>query len=200
MKMQSELVMKAATFRDQAVEEYGANRRVRLMVWLAIYVAIVWLIVGLIETGDDRSKKARQLALEQRAISTYESIEDWSQRLVHERDANKSLREMCWQGDTPGVASADIQTFLQQRLNEHDIKNMRLKLSEPVELPSMGARLWSIKAEIIGKTEKFNFPPLIASLEFGDKGFQISRLQHLDRRSGLINLLMTTCISTESSK
>jgi hypothetical protein len=200
MNMQSELVMKAATFRDQAVEEYGANRRVRLMVWLAIYVAIVWLIVGLIETGDDRSKKARQLALEQRAISTYESIEDWSQRLVHEQNANKSLREMCWKGDTPGVASADIQTFLQQRLNEHDIKNMRLKLSEPVELPSMGARLWSIKAEIIGKTEKFNFPPLIASLEFGDKGFQISRLQHLDKRSGLINLLMTTCISTESSK
>jgi hypothetical protein len=200
MNMQSELVMKAATFRDQAVEEYGTNRRVRLMVWLAIYVAIVWLIVGLIETGDDRSKKARQLALEQRAISTYESIEDWSQRLVHEQDANKSLRELCWQGDTPGVASADIQTFLQQRLNEHDIKNMRLKLSEPVELPSMGARLWSIKAEIIGKTEKFNFPPLIASLEFGDKGFQISRLQHLDKRSGLINLLMTTCISTESSK
>ena len=50
------------------------------------------------------------------------------------------------------------------------------------------------------KTEKFNFPPLIASLEFGDRGFQISRLQHLDKRSGLINLLMTTCISTGSAK
>ena len=200
MNMQSELAMKAVTFRDQAREEYGANRRVRLMTWLAIYVVIIWLIVVLAETGDDRSKNAGQLAVEQRAISTYESIENWSQRLAHEQDVNKGLREMCWQGDTPGVASADIQTFLQQRLNEHDIKNMRLKLSEPTELPSMGATLWSIKAEITGKTEKFNFPLLIAALEFGDRGFQISRLQHLDKRSGLINLLMTACISTESTK
>ena len=200
MNMQSELLIKAFTFRDPAVEEYGANRRVRLMVWLAIYVAIIWLIVVLVETGDDRAKKAGQLAVEQRAISTYESIEDWSQRLAHEQDVNKSMREMCWQGDTPGVASADIQTFLQQRLNEHDIKNMRLKLSEPTELPSLGATLWSIKAEITGKTEKFNFPPLIAALEFGDKKFQISRLQHLDNRDGLINLFLTTCILIEGTK
>jgi hypothetical protein len=106
---------------------------------------------------------------------------------------------MCWQGDTPGVASADIQTFLQQRLNEHNIKNMRLKLSEPTELRPTDATLWSIRAEITGKTEKFNFPPLIAALEFGDKKFQISRLQHLDNRDGLINLLMTTCILIEST-
>jgi hypothetical protein len=170
------------------------------MTWLAIYVAIVWLIVVLVETGDIRSKKARELAVEQRIISTYESIEDWSQRLAYERDANKGLREMCWKGDSPGVASADIQTFLQQRLNEHDIKSMRLKLSEPTLLRSIDATLWSIRAEITGKTEKFNFPPLIAALEFGDKRFQISRLQHLDKRSGLINLLMTTCISTERAK
>jgi hypothetical protein len=200
MNIQSELAMKAAIFRDQAIEEYGANRRVRLMIWLAIYVAIIWLMVVLVETGDDRSEKVGQMAVEQRVISTYESIEDWSQRLVHEQDVNKGLREMCWQGDTPGMASADIQTFLQQRLNEHDIKNMRLKLSEPFELQSMDATLWSIRAEITGKSEKFNFPPLIAALEFGDKRFQISRLQHLDKRSGLINLLMTTCISTESAK
>jgi hypothetical protein len=200
MNMQSGLAIKAATFRDQAIEEYGANRRVRLMTWLAIYFAIIWLIVVLVESGDDRSKKAGQLAVEQRAILTYESIEDWSQRLAYEEGANKALREMCWQGDTPGVASADIQTFLQQQLNEHDIKNMRLKLSEPTELRSTDASLWSIKAEITGKTEKFNFPPLIASLEYGNKRFQISRLEHLDKRSGLINLLMTTCISTASAK
>jgi len=200
MNMKSGLAIKAATFRDQAIEEYGANRRVRLMTWLAIYFAIIWLIVVLVEVGDDSSKKAGQLAVEQQAISTYESIEDWSQRLAHEQGANKVLREMCWQGNTPGVASADIQTFLQQRLNEHDIKNMRLKLSEPTELRSMDGSLWSIKAEITGKTEKFNFPPLIAALEYGDKRFQISRLQHLDKRSGLINLLMTTCISTASAK
>ena len=200
MNMQSELAIKAVTFRDQAIEEYGANLRVRLMTWLAIYVAIIWLIVVLVETGDDRLKKAGQLAVEQRVISTYDSIEDWSQRLGHEQNVNKTLREMCWQGDTPGVASADIQTFLQQRLNEHDIKNMRLKLSEPIELPPMDETLWSIKAEITGKTEKFNFPPLIASLEFGVKKFQISRLQHLDQRGGLINLLMTTCILIESTK
>jgi hypothetical protein len=199
MNMRSELAMKAVTFRDQAIEEYGANRRVRLMTWLAIYVVIIWLIVVLVETGDDRSKKARQLAVEQLVISTYESIEDWSKRLDHEQNVNKALREMCWQGDTPGVASADIQTFLQQRLNEHNIKNMRLKLSEPTELRPTDATLWSIRAEITGKTEKFNFPPLIAALEFGDKKFQISRLQHLDNRDGLINLLMTTCILIEST-
>ena len=199
MNIQSELAMKAAIFRDQAIEEYGANRRVRLMIWLAIYVAIIWLMVVLVETGDDRSEKVGQMAVEQRVISTYESIEDWSQRLVHEQDVNKGLREMCWQGDTPGVASADIQTFLQQRLNEHNIKNMRLKLSEPTELRPTDATLWSIRAEITGKTEKFNFPPLIAALEFGDKKFQISRLQHLDNRDGLINLLMTTCILIEST-
>ena len=199
MNMRSELAMKAVTFRDQAIEEYGANRRVRLMTWLAIYVVIIWLIVVLVETGDDRSKKARQLEVEQLVISTYESIEDWSQRLDHEQNVNKALGEMCWQGDTPGVASADIQTFLQQRLNEHNIKNMRLKLSEPTELRPTDATLWSIRAEITGKTEKFNFPPLIAALEFGDKKFQISRLQHLDNRDGLINLLMTTCILIESA-
>jgi hypothetical protein len=199
MNMRSELAMKAVTFRDQAIEEYGANRRVRLMTWLAIYVVIIWLIVVLVETGDDRSKKARQLEVEQLVISTYESIEDWSQRLDHEQNVNKALGEMCWQGDTPGVASADIQTFLQQRLNEHNIKNMRLKLSEPTELRPTDATLWSIRAEITGKTEKFNFPPLIAALEFGDKKFQISRLQHLDNRDGLINLLMTTCILIEST-
>ena len=200
MNMQSELAMKAVTFRDQALAEYGANRRVRLMTWLAIYVAIIWLIVVLIETGDDRSKKAGQLAVQQQVISTYESIEDWSQRLAHEQDANKGMRERCWKGETPGVASADIQTFLQQLLIEHDIKSMRLKLSEPIELPSTDLALWSIKAEVTGKADKFNFPPLIAALEFGDKKFQISRLQHLDKRGGLINLLMTTCISTESAK
>jgi hypothetical protein len=200
MNMQSKLAMKAVTFRDQALEEYGANRRVRLMTWLAIYVAIIWLIVALVETGDDRSKKARQLAVEQRVISTYESIEDWSRRLDHEQNVNKALREMCWQGDTPGVASADIQTFLQQQLNEHDIKNMRLKLSEPTELRPTDSTLWNIKAEITGKTEKFNFPPLIAALEFGDKKFQISRLQHLDNRDGLINLFLTTCILIEGTK
>ena len=200
MSMRSELVGRVATFRDQAIEEYDANRRVRLMTWLAIYVAIVWLIVALVEVSEDRSKQVGRLVTEQRVISTYETVEDWSNRLTHEQYANTALREMCWQGHTPGLASADIQTFLQQRLNEYEMESARLKLSEPIQLRPKDATLWSIKAEIIGKTEKFNFPPLIASLEFGDKGFQISRLQHLDKRSGLINLLMTTCISTESSK
>jgi len=200
MNMRSELAGRGATFRDQAIEEYDANRRVRLMAWLAIYVAIVWLIVVLVEIGDDRSKKVGQLATEQRVISTYETIEDWSHRLTHEQYANTALREMCWQGDTPGVAIADIQTFLQQRLNEYEVESVRLKLSEPVELRPKDGTLWSIKAEISGKMEKFNFPPLIAALEFGGNSLQISRLRHLDQRSGLTNLLVTTCISIGGAK
>jgi hypothetical protein len=200
VNMRSELVVRVATFRDQAIEEYDANRRVRLMTWLAVYVAVTWLIVVLVEIGDDRSKKAGQLAMEQQVISTYETIEDWSRRLTHEQYANAALREMCWQGTTPGVASADIQTFLQQLLNEHEVESVRLKLSEPVQLLPKDATLWSIKAEISGKMEKSNFPPLIAALEFGGNGLQISRLRHLDQRSGLTNLLITTCISIGRAK
>ena len=200
MNMRSELAGRVATFRDQAIQEYSANRRVRLMTWLAIYVAIVWLIVALVEMSEDRSKKVGRLVTEQRVISTYETVEDWSRRLTHEQYANKALREMCWQGDTPEVASADIQTFLQRQLNEYEVESVRLKLSEPVELRSEDASLWSIKAEIIGKMKKSNFPPLIAALEFEGNGLQISRLRHLGQRSGLTNLLVTTCISTGRAK
>ena len=200
MNMRSELAGRVATFRDQAIQEYSANRRVRLMNWLAIYVAIVWLIVALVEMSEDRSKKVGQLVTEQLVISTYETVEVWSRRLAHEQSANKALRESCWQGDTPEVASADIQTFLQQQLNEYEVESVRLKLSEPVELRPKDESLWSIKAEITGKMEKSNFPLLIAALEFEGNGLQISRLRHLGQRSGLTNLLITTCISIGRSK
>lgn len=176
---------------QQFREELRVNPRLIRLVWLAVYFSALLVVAGLMDTNDQLGSKARKMLSDLARVGTVGNKEVWSNRLEQQKVYQSEMLRHCNKAANSGLASADIQTVLQQLLVRYELINSRLTVSEP-ELASRG--LGRINGQITGRIEQGNLLPMLNSLEDPSYFFSIERLVITVNSAGdAIDLLVSSC-------
>ena len=176
---------------QQFREELRVNPRLIRLVWLAVYFSALLVVAGLMDVNDQLGSKARKMLSDLARVSTVGNKEVWSNRLEQQKVYQSEMLRHCNKATNSGLASADIQTVLQQLLVRYELINSRLTVSEP-ELASRG--LGRINGQITGRIEQGNLLPMLNSLEDPSYFFSIERLVITVNSAGdAIDLLVSSC-------
>ena len=172
-------------------DELMTNPRLVRLVWLSGYFSVLLFVSTLMGTSEQLGAKAQRMLDDLARVGNIGSEEVWSNRLEQQRAYQSGLLQHCRKATNQGLASADIQTILQQLLVQYDVESSRLTISEP-ELA--GGRLGRIRAQLTGRVEQGNLLPLLNSLENPLSFFSIERLSiFFDGRGEVIDVLVSSC-------
>lgn len=180
-------------YQQLLMEEISSNPRFRRMLWVIVYILFGYLMVTLYDANQVLRTQAAQLASEHGRTSELENPDLWKQRQISENQVREQLFNSCWQAPSAGIASADMQTVLQQLLVGFELTNSRLTLSEPEQYEMHDGLVWLIRAQIRGRINRANVPLLVSALENRDSFFGIDRLYFLENRSGSLDMVVKAC-------
>ena len=161
------------------------------MIWAIAYIVAVYFILALTDEVNRVELEARSVSESLQRLSAYDSTTDWDEYKIREEKVNAELSRQLWSARTPGLASADLQTTLQEAIRKYEISNFRLKLGEPKPLSLGSAPVWLIQAELIGQISGKQLPRMLADLESSHRPLRIDRLTFAPARGNLLNLLVS---------
>lgn len=173
--------------------ELRQNPRIFRLLWVCLYIVFLYLIFGLYDRNHVMQQTVGTEASQLARHTVSEGVEEWYERLEQERHVKNELLALCWNAPSSTLASADMQTRLQRLSATHKLDASRLSVAEPVVHQFGDKKIWVIRAQISGKSDRARLPIMIDAIENGDEQFVIERMQFSDRRSGSINLLVTAC-------
>ena len=134
--------------RSQA--ELTANPRLRAGLWLALGIALLWVLLAQAErvalAYDEYAAEAGRLAEAQALLNR----QDWGQLLAAEHSASEALREAFWQAETQGLAQAQLQAALTEIASRLDFRNARVQLGLNQPLPEAPG-FWQVQAQLTGQ-------------------------------------------------
>ena len=172
-------------------DELAANPRLIRLVWLSGYFAVLLLVSSLMDASERLEANAQRMLNDLAQVGSIGTEEVWSNRLEQHRVYQAALLRHCGKATNLGLASADIQTILQQLLVRYDLVNSRLTISEP---DLAGGRLGRIRAQLTGRIEQGNLLPLLNRLEDPSYFFSIERLSvSFDDRGDVVDILVSSC-------
>jgi len=172
-------------------DELAANPRLIRLVWLSGYFAVLLLGFSLMDASEQLEANAQRMLNDLAQVGSIGTEEVWSNRLEQHKVYQSALLRHCGKATNLGLASADIQTILQQLLVRYELMNSRLTISEP---DLAGGRLGRIRAQLTGRIEQGNLLPLIDRLEDTSYFFSIERLSvSFDDRGDVVDILVSSC-------
>jgi len=190
--LQSSMFKAAASFND----ELSGNERFRRMIWLIVYILICYGIVGLGDLagsfGESAATKRSELA--RLSSSSGVSLDTWEERKNTEASMQQQILGQCWSAKQSRLASADMQTALQQVARNYSLKNSRLTLSSPETMETHSGQVWQIRAQVRGRIAQRELPSLIKALEYAERSFAVEKMHFVDQRGGgSLNLTLVAC-------
>ncbi len=130
------------------VEELQHNRRLRLGLWAILGIVLLYLVLL---TGD-ALEAARAERTE--AVARLAEVEDlaaerdsWSERVTQARALRSELDRRLWRSDTPGLAQASLQSWLENTARKAGIDNPRISMRE-VQAVDGADPLWIVAATL----------------------------------------------------
>jgi len=179
------------SIRNQLEHEIKDNKRLQRLIWAIVYILVFYFILVLQDEIGALEFKAQTSVKNLSRYSAYDNDENWGDYRNQEQQVFQGLNSDIWPAKTPGLASADLQTFMQTAVREHEISSFRLKLGEPKTMEFENQPMWLVQAELIGKIPKKEFPKLMADLEKEGKSVLIERITFSPSRGDLLNLLVS---------
>lgn len=177
--------------------ELLSNLRLRRMVWLIGLILVCYVILGLHEFNVSLGERsiAMQSEISRIMRGAEVSSEEWWGRLEDEKRVQDHLIRSCWVAKDSRLASADMQTTLQQLSTAYDLKNSKLSLSNPEDLQLDEARnAWLIRAQVRGRIPQPRLPSLVNALENSETRFFVSEMRFVEqRKSGTLDLTLSAC-------
>lgn len=195
--MISRLNADAKSIVNKLAAEFHTNLRIRRMAWLIAYILVLYMILGLSDFNTALREKTAAMQVEisriARGSDTTEQI--WTERLAAEETAQQQLTQSCWQAKNARLASADMQTELQQFYRTFDLANSRLALSDPEALElNNGIAVWVIRGDVRGRINLNRLPSLVNALESGENRFFLREVRFVrQRNSGTLDIMLAAC-------
>lgn len=182
------------------LEELAENQRLVWMIWGIGYLLVLYLIVGLYEynqvLGDTYSRLEREAA----RMSGVQDEALWRERLDAEKELRDVLLGSCWSARSERLASADVQTRLQDITSENQLENSRLNMARAEVHELDPGVFWLIRANISGRIERGRVVPLVEALEAGDKHFVIEQLRYVHSKTGgSLDMTVAVCSREQAS-
>lgn len=179
-------------FKARFVLEVQQNVRLTRFLWVIAYLVVVYLIDSISYLVQ---RESLELGRMQSLLSETVQIEpktDWEVRLTQEQLALDSYRQLCWQVPNVEIASAELQTVLQNHVADHAINASRLTLAIPESAQTDAGNSWIIRAQLSGRIPDRTLPGLIYDLESLPRYLSIDRVGLVSAR-GALNMVVAAC-------
>lgn len=187
----NQLVVEGLLLIRRFQDELRSNPRLIRLMWLTGYFSALLIVFNLIDASEQLASRAQRMLNDLDRVGSIGTKDVWNDRLKEQKVYQSALLRHCGNANNAGLASADIQTVLQQLLVQYEMINSRLTISEP-ELA--GGRLGRIRGQLTGRIEQGNLLPLLSRLEDPSHFFSIERLAiTFNDRGDVIDLLVSSC-------
>ena len=165
---------------QQFVAELESNERLR---WLLFGVALVVVVYFALVVDDWRIAVAEDyedLAQREARLEYLETGSDTDFQGFYEEQkaANDKLRERFWQAKSAGLAGAELQSWLRVLAADHNLRKMRLDVSDIRPVPNIEDPLWQLEAELTGEILPNHVMSLIAALARSERAVVVQRLAY----------------------
>jgi len=187
------LADKASMMQGALLAELGSNRRLVRLFLAVFYILAIYIVFGLNDKNESLAIVLAQMESQASRSVGLDDLQRWAERLATEEETESVLVKGCWSAPSAGLASADMQTLLQQLTGTYLIKNVRLTLSPPLTHEIAGREAWEIRAQIVGKATSSNLLSFVDALDKPSSYFAVERLLFSENRNGLLNLMLYAC-------
>lgn len=165
-------------------KELDENQRMVSMIWGIGYLVILYLIVGLYEYNQTLAQKFSRLEKEAARISGVHDVSLWRTRLETEQTLHDALLDGCWSARSERLASADVQTRLQDITSEHELENSRLNMAKAESHEFDQGTFWLIRGNVSGRIDRGRVAPLVEAIESNDDLFVIEQIRYVHSKTG----------------
>lgn len=181
-------------FRD----EVAGNLMLQRMLWVIACLLMLYGLSALQYAVDELADDAKRLHAELSRVSGTGEEEVWISRLKWERNLQEQLLRGCWSAGDSKIASAEMQTFLQQLSSKRLLRNSRLQLAEPEEIVGGGESVWVVRGQLRGRMDKRVLPGILEELESNENPLVVEQLLYQDSKgAGLVDLTAAACFRNE---
>jgi hypothetical protein len=174
-------------------QEMAANTRLTRMVWLIGCILLVYVVVYIHDQNVVLQQEVTEVERQLNKVVSIGTADLWKTREDNEGQIRSTLMESCWRAPSAGIASADMQTLLQQYSTNFNISNARLTVANSESYTIDQKNAWLIRAQLVGKAERSALPVFVNAIEEKQAYFAVERLNYTEIRSGTIDLLVHAC-------
>jgi len=192
------LVDKASVMRDALMAELESNRRLVRLLGAIFCILAMYIVAGLNDKNENLAISLAQMQSQASRSVDADDLQRWAERLATEEETQSVLVKGCWTAPSARLASADMQTLLQQLTGTYSIDNVRLTLSPPLAHKIGRREAWEIRAQIVGKATSSNLLSFVDALDKPSSYFAVERLLFSENRNGLLNLMLYACFVEDS--
>lgn len=180
----------AALFRG----ELRGNLNLQRMCWIVVFLLVTYVIFGFQQLSNQVIARSHKLQAELGRVSVASDQAVWQERLDWEQNLQEQLLSRCWTAKSETIASAEMQTVLQQLSTKHDLRRSRLQMAQPVEMLTGEKTVWVLRAQLLGGLEITAIPGLLDVIESRGNPFVVEQLRYQEGRgAGTIDLLISAC-------
>jgi hypothetical protein len=110
----------------------------------------------------------------------------WGQRAEQARAARVESEGQLWRADTPGLARADLQSWLRRRQHSLKLDALQAQVERPEKLPALGS-VWEVRGQLKGNLTANQLIQLLQQLELNSQLLRIRELR-IKRRGPQLSL------------
>ncbi len=158
------------------LNELRANTRLRLGIWLIVFILLLYGVLRLNDYQKNLSKQYETARQQLYKLETVASETHWQKRQTEAEKLKIDLETQLWQASSQGLARADFQSWLSIAVRRVKLVKTRMKV-EDIEVLDGKPTLWKVSARIDGT---FQAEPLTALLRDIANNKEVIVVDHLD--------------------
>lgn len=144
---------------------------------LLIALIVAFMLLDTLEALHHAQRQDYQTALKkERQIATIAQQDYWNQRAEQARAARVELEGRLWRAETPGLARADLQSWLRQRLHNLKLDALQVRVEKPEQMPELES-VWKVRGQLKGSVTTPQWVQLLQQLELNPQLLRIRDLR-----------------------
>ncbi len=145
----------------------------------ALGVVAVVLLYGYLVMSDARTAaiaETERLAERLGRLEALQGEQVWTQRADRARQLRVRIESRLWEADTPGIAQAELQSWLRRQAAQSGMPNPQLSLGEPDAVEGVPG-LVAVSAQLEGQFSPDVLRGLLERIETHERHIAIQRLE-----------------------
>lgn len=160
----------------QILLQWQDNPRLRLGVLLIVFIVAG---NGILMVNDYRNEQLEEYARENKKLIKLRRIQQqsgWADKAQSIRNIRLQLESGLWQAETKGLAQANAQTWLNEKLQQHNLSTLEV-VTASVQNDPASPIVWIVPVQIKGTLTDADLIELLNHIEQNPKHMQIDQLQ-----------------------
>ncbi|MGR8933329.1 MAG: hypothetical protein ACU837_02935 [Gammaproteobacteria bacterium] len=162
--MKNAQVARLSTLFFEAKLQWQENQRLRMALWLIIWILAFHLCGLMSDTAERYRKQNQQLNAKLLRLTALEKQSFWFERVQEAKTRREALKRGLWLAENRALALADAQSWMNRTLEQLKLPTIRFQM-EPVQSLGKIEGVWEIKTLLSGNLQYNDLLKFIKTLE-----------------------------------